>query len=880
MFEQEPQRDQFEKVRLLGPSPGGGYSFETQRGDIYHGKPSLAGGHSPGDRLTVGYLSPGGMREPVILDGWAQTVVRYPKLASLPGSLRLTGLWTQWEGGPSLSLQPGLPGRQWVTGYTAAHVADQSVFSANLNTPQLWSSPVLWPTDAGMKMALLVITPQDASPGSTLALWLQIWGEFGGSAPYMFLLSSTLLANYYPALGAHGIALKPYDGNFDWGGEHLPSKLHYLPTTKQLLIFGPGWDDTGRVEAFLCDATTGAQLTRSILGALNFGASVSPGSIITAQWDNTKSVGQFTGILTESNPGYGACQIIGHKRNSANSYLPQWVKNPFSFVPSGAGIQILKPVSTKPSGRNDRRWPYSTGNNTVAMAISWGIGIDRSGGAETYNYTPPGSPGTDLRLTYPWAGAQTGCYSDVGITFVIHDADTGVEKFRHTISHDGHSNHQVESGTFGTGPSAGLPTVGDIAYGPGLSETIYQGFESLDRIDYHSHGDLPILFPMASYNAGKSLGSHGGTWTLLRENNGVGINYRDYYGTTSQWVVIGSQPGGPVFPSPLSGLGTPGSLQQHNSPGGTADTDDSYYFCFSLPWLITLFAALSSIGGAVVYNIENFDLPDGGGGFNTWVRSHSFSTAGSLQRFRTYLIKFQKSGSSYAVVGPVDISQYFGGIVVNDVGGAITPLTLEHEQPAHEQIWTDWIPVISTKANKIQNLLFAIRDIKDSLSTQSRPMLEVRDADTLALLGRIEIVPTDLADATDADSGYHEYTTAEDGQYLFETRAVGSPRLRASVCNTVPGKFGGGCAALTIWVYYQDRRLNSGSNPDPVPVTQRVLTLLFNGNYPSIAPTVVTTEQADYLATPNPDLPTVPDNWAQSTAAAYFGDGNVFSGGM
>ena len=108
MFEQEPQRDQFEKVRLLGPSPGGGYSFETQRGDIYHGKPSLAGGHSPGDRLTVGYLSPGGMREPVIVDGWASTIVRYPKLASLPfANITLFGLWSVPEGQPNLPLGIG-----------------------------------------------------------------------------------------------------------------------------------------------------------------------------------------------------------------------------------------------------------------------------------------------------------------------------------------------------------------------------------------------------------------------------------------------------------------------------------------------------------------------------------------------------------------------------------------------------------------------------------------------------------------------------------------------------------------------------------------------------------------------------------------------------
>ena len=71
-----PQRpDQVERVTIVGPTPGGGYTFAGLDGELYHGKPTIVGGHQPGDRPHVGFVS-GARREPVIIEGWQSTVRR------------------------------------------------------------------------------------------------------------------------------------------------------------------------------------------------------------------------------------------------------------------------------------------------------------------------------------------------------------------------------------------------------------------------------------------------------------------------------------------------------------------------------------------------------------------------------------------------------------------------------------------------------------------------------------------------------------------------------------------------------------------------------------------------------------------------------------
>lgn len=107
-FLPDHRRDHIEKVSIIGPSDGGGYSFTAQNGDVYHGKPTIVGGHQPGESVLVGYMS--GRREPVILEGWQSNVIRLPKIHLPQTGQNLYGLWPIPEGQPRLSRSSSLLG--------------------------------------------------------------------------------------------------------------------------------------------------------------------------------------------------------------------------------------------------------------------------------------------------------------------------------------------------------------------------------------------------------------------------------------------------------------------------------------------------------------------------------------------------------------------------------------------------------------------------------------------------------------------------------------------------------------------------------------------------------------------------------------------------
>lgn len=95
---QPPRGPALEPVTVIGPTPGGGYSFAGVDGNVYAGKPSVVGNHQPGDRLYAGFLDVKGRRDPFLLGGWADKVKRLPLY--LPRVLR--GLWSQGQGSAAL----------------------------------------------------------------------------------------------------------------------------------------------------------------------------------------------------------------------------------------------------------------------------------------------------------------------------------------------------------------------------------------------------------------------------------------------------------------------------------------------------------------------------------------------------------------------------------------------------------------------------------------------------------------------------------------------------------------------------------------------------------------------------------------------------------
>lgn len=877
MFDQEPQRDQFEKVRLLGPTPGGGYSFETQRGDIYHGKPSLAGGHSPGDRLTVGYLSPGGMREPVILDGWAQTVVRYPKLASLPFLPRLTGLWTQWEGGPGLSLQPGQPGgAAFIPGFSI-WAADQGQFTPGFNFPLLWSSPVLWNKPSGQHMALVFATADSDAEGAPLSLWLEVWGP--ADYPYLQLLTSTRLAGY-PALGAHGVALKlGAPATYDWGGEFLASRLHYLPSTDQLLILGPGWDEQGRKDVFLCKSDGSLVRKSSPPNLLNSVATVAPYAIVTGSWANVRSVNYLTNAFSEVDE---IPRLIRGFTQAGGEYREKWTLDPFSLLPSGGGIQVLKPCNTRASGRDDKRWPYATKSNVIAVQLCSGTGISREG-IQSVNYNPPGFP-EDRRDTHIWAGAKTTCFTFCSHLIAFLDAETGAYKHQSFDFVTGSNNRLVEEGTLGLaehGLADGTATTYAYYYGwypedsprtpenirefsaPSLIVNSYR--EPLDYPDYNTMGSLPLTFPLSGYNTATGFGATkwgaGGTVTTAVRTQVGGPFDGQYVGAGNYGFVPGFQIG--------TGLD---SEQPVNNPGGVFDDEDSHYCRYALPWIYVR-GGNDCQGYANNISESGYEVPfDGYIGSTYYTLSRdSIICARVDQHYKTYLKKIPKApdGKTWLADVKIEASQSWDVGTVNPE--SLYPLTLEHPRSCLEQSWA-LAPVVG-QGKKIQRLLLELIDIRDSLDKESRPLLQVRDADTLALLGELEVCPVNLATATDADFDTYPDTQAIEGQYLYDSRGYGKPQMRAGVDTTVPGKFGEGGAVAYVAIYYSDRR-----NPGAV-VKERFITIVFGGEYPAVAPTI-TTEELTLGPTEDFQVPRNFDTWAQGESRAYFREGNVFSGGM
>ena len=184
-------------------------------------------------------------------------------------------------------------------------------------------------------------------------MWLQVW-EGTGDGPF-FLLNVSKLSEY-PALGAHGTSLL-VDSSYSFGSEFIPSRLHYLSSDK-ILALGPGWDVAGRRDAFLCDSS-GNLVRKSILQSLNSGVSVSDKRLLFGQWEYSQSFDAFSGALSEAESFPDGRLVRCHRLLESGAYVYSWDFDPKSLLFSGAGLSILKPVNSKSSGRNDRRWTVS-----------------------------------------------------------------------------------------------------------------------------------------------------------------------------------------------------------------------------------------------------------------------------------------------------------------------------------------------------------------------------------------------------------------------------------------------------------------------------------------------------------------------------------------
>jgi len=832
-------------------------------------RPSKPANMRVGDHVHVGHLH-GSPDLPFIFSvgggGTGQSAA--PRDAN-PIRARLSGLWPQWEGSPELGLQPGAMGKAFAPNGFSQWVADQSIFADTFFQPLLWSSPILWPSkdNTGQRMALLYISATSNATGAPLQLWLEVFGP-GETDPYLSLINRTLIAEY-PALWSNGTALQ-VNGEPDWGVEFLPSKLHYLPSSDQLVVLGPGFDVDGRRDVWVC-SSAGAIVQKSILSdSLNTNLTVAPYALVAGSWHFTREVSQATSAVTDTELTPDGRKIRGYKLSSdGKRYSKTWELDPLDVLPGGAGLKILKPVTSAASGRNDRRWPYSTVSNAVAISVSGGVGA--AGSLVRNGFVAGSNNGPDDIIPIDYmAWANTRLFTQCSMVFSLRNAETGAELYRDVQTVDGYNNWAIESGTFGY----------ENMYGPGprYDPDLFIGFLSsqgnptdlgweADGPDYHLHGDLPLSFPLRQHNSavGNSavFQGSGGSGGLYRIGGGEGI---DFSPNSDQMALLNNIIG--------SGAGT---SQAENSHSGCFDKQASYYTDYAMPELYK--RGGPDAGGWVDgYNVIEYPetvIPDVG----------TFAPGSKLffninyvakvdQHFRTYLRKIVWDGKKYVDGPKLQVSQdwVLGDVLIPQGGLAFSASTrtLSLGRPALEQRWA-MAAVVSDATHKIRELLFRLADTRTELAQESRPVLQVWDSVTLDFIVEVQLCLTDVATATDGDEETYPNTVAVEGRYLYDSRNWGTPQMRCILDDTVPGAFGQGGAAVQILIYHSDRR-----DPGAV-IVQRMHTIVFGdanvyGFLHSISQATTYPTPEDY------NQPQSFDTWAQGSGGrAFYREGNVFS---
>jgi len=820
-----------------------------------------AGGLTPGSMVTVGFQDARRHRPQIV----AATSLLSSNTPVVPRP-RLSGLWPQWEGSPELALQPGATGKAFTPNGFSQWVADQAIFDGFLYQPLLWSSPILWPSKdgGGQRMALLFITATGSSSGSPLHLWLEVFGP-AEADPYLVLLKRTFIASY-PALWGNGTALQ-VNGEPDWGVEFMPSKLHYLPSTDQLVVLGPGFDTNGRRDVWICDSS-GSIVQKSILSdSLNTNLTVAPYALIAGSWHFTREVSQATSAVADTELTPDGRKIRGYKLSSdGKRYSKAWELDPLELLPAGPGLKILKPVTSASSGRNDRRWPYSTLSNAVAIQVSGGAGAAGS----LRRLVRVEESNTIIETDY-MAWANTHLFTQCSMVFSLRNAETGAELFRDVHTVDGYSNWAEESGTYGYEDMYGpgprydpeLP-IWQLSSQGNFTDLGYEG----DGPDYHLHGDLPLSFPLRQHNSSVGVAATfagaGGSGGLYRIGGGEGV---DFYPNSDQMALLNSVIG--------SGAGT---SQPENSHSGCFDKKASYYTDFAMPELYK--RGGTDVGGWTDgYSTESYEGgidPESGNSYpdGTKLFVNINYCAKVDQHFRTYLRKIVWDGKKYVAGPKVDVSQNWTlGEVVTAQGGlafAAGTRELVIPRPALEQRWA-MAAVVSDATHKIRDLLFRLADTRTELAQESRPVLQVWDAVNLEFIVEIELCLTDVATATDADSEAYPNTVAVEGRYLYDSRNWGTPQMRCILDDTVPGAFGQGGAAAQILIYQSDRR-----DPGAV-IVQRMHTIIF-GSSDMFAYSHTINQASSYPAPEDYNQPQNFDTWAQGNGGrAFYREGNIYS---
>lgn len=860
--------------------------------------------YQPGKAVTVRFNNVNGGR-PYIKFGYG--FMSQPADVSVERN-RLPGLWSMWFGNPGMSMQSGgYLGPAWVpdigdglpgSGAAASHPIQST---APLVAPKpivgvgsaLYSAPIVYSTNTDgtgdFRIALLRLEAVDDTADSRLRYSVQIWKQGTGPDVSLLQLQSTTELCTYPKLTAHGTTMLlgvPADGGEHfYGKEFMPSRLHYVASTDSLVVLGPTWDVEGGGNIWVINAQTGVIRRKSdITEKILINTTVGAYSLTVAYWNYQRRQqtyalgGHPAGYISESDLN-GDHLIYGYTlaQGSVFSFGKTWTFDPMTKVPGGVRRTITPCTPLKILGEvtNKYAFPYDVTNNTLGVVVSGADGLLPQG--VEYGLVRA-NPTFDFSVTmkYFWASTAYIAATSLSLNITILQAETGQEKFTYTdTSADGYTNFVDCLETYtAEGEDINKGTVGSTVVTSmfPLVDVTYAGYLPIDFRNRCVQTRI-LTFPLIDYNDGYGNSPYAQAYFMSPINIVLPLKLTEV--EAEPFSSICDSTGAPVAPGyslstapdsagsiPVANLYATEGWLPHNRPAGVFDATGCMYLSYAVPHILCR-------GDAEAPMVGLNRVLDG-------IDTHYTSYSKRIQEihWKTYMVKINspqapEGSGSYELDTKVEVGESFSGYsYINHVHSGLgydveVPIT-STTVPILEQEWA-LIPIRHKIDGKpIQELLCRLVDKRETLSHESRPILQVYAINNhLELLGNVLIMPSDSL-------------STDPNQYRYDCRGYGPPVMRGGIDTTVGGMFGfgtgGGAAFVEILVYYKDRE-DLG-----LPARQLMTTIVFNGEFPNVDP-VITQRDTEW---PGNDM--MPedgfDYYSQGPGGrVYYGHGDLWVGG-
>ena len=866
----------------------------------------------------------------------------FPSNPVIPPFRGVTGLWPQWEGVPELSLQAGplsYLGPRWQVGMARPSMDKALVTDFDTNLA-IWSSPVIYtqtPPNVGSPLVALAginvaseFDPDD--PGSYnpwLRYFLTLWSPNLLDPTKMDLKTQISLNEmdlYAPFDGQlGGIALQINDtlaGVSNAPTEFMALKVVYVPKRDRLIVLGPAWDVVGRHDCWVLNAQTGETDKKLYFNTkCNVSATVTTNQVVCSYWDSRAYMHAGNRFVVEGwglqGDDWGGTieridmandrRIHAFSLDTKNPGLADetWTFDPLDLIEDGLW-KVLTPCLPSASGRNDKRAPYSSSQNSLFYFVSGGTMTGSLDSPESgWTMQPHGGPWNPFGTSYYpsfnffWAGLYNQAATQVQATFVVLDADTKEVKLKYSKFLSIGDAFYVDSASYAEyDPPA---DVGD----PSNYHFTYQGYYTENSPLF---GCFPRAFPLNQYNSGfgsNALGSIvAGGATVRRHIRLTGnTDYTEYgegtpagdpvwiwdnlpyipgVGMPGHWepVPAGTKPHvwwmslteriysgtGPYmeFSTPqgtsIGEKGVPGWLTQGSSrpegpaPNPLSGVKDCYgnvYVTYAMPCVYQIGSPdtfVTNYNGYVEDHVDPY-------GIHTWrivTTNDVYSLPTQIAQYRTYILKLLAPTRAGIVVNPDNSSSDWAVGSEIEVSESFTGAVLDgHTYSGTVHIIEEEWAITPIRGPGLQDFLIRLVDYRSDINFESRPVIEIRSALDLHLYTRIDVCPIDVVDFNTIDPNQYPLNTLTDNNhYLYDLRGYAKPQMRVGVDTTIPW-IGGGMPYIEVLTHYTDRR-------DPAnTIYKRLTTIVLNDFIPDASSvTFYETTSSD------PQIPSNFDDWA------------------